>query len=486
MGFDFSWIKMWLKQMQSPRPSVSEHDRVVITRPQSLPADQINALGFDVSAGWLRPSPYFDTSIFQLYRFIRDNIPDVSAGVWAWTCLCSTPHWVEYNGGEEEDQARAAEIISALDRRLFPYPHQKEAGMDAVIERYFRSVFTYGAFALEAVLSRRRNQLTKVVFIDPSTIRFKRVKGSHNLIPYQVPPGFSGGLSLQSLIDKGKAIELNPNTFYYYGLGADNDNPYGTSILSSIPFVSRIQNKMVADMQATMHNAGYPRYHVRYTPPKQNIGESNDDYKKRIESNFGKLQSEFSSLPPDSNFISYDNVEIIVKDASGKISIEWYNNHRAVTEQVISGMKLAPFMIGKNYGTTETWGTAQYDLMLRNARMVQRGAKRMAEWLRNLELMLAGSPVRSEHHFSENRAAGEQIEAQAEAIKMRTTQGMLDEGLISQQQAARRMGLQKPFVEGPNISRLAIKAKYKFASKKIEVEMEHKTTKESEEGDEEE
>lgn len=460
-----------LFKRRKPEPQ----ERIVITRPKSRPIEQMTGLGIETGDKWLSPSPYFDTAIFQLYRFLRDNVPDVSAGVWAWVCLCSTPHWVEYNGGTEKEQEKAAMIIADLDKRVFPYPHQKSAGMDAVIERYFRSVFTYGAFACEVVLSRRRNQLTKVYFIDPSTIRFKRIKDSHKLVPYQVPPGFTGRLSLQSLIDQGKAIELNPNTFYYYGLGADNDNPYGTSILSCIPFVARIQNKMVGDMQATMHNAGYPRYHIKYTPPKQNIGENNDDFKKRVNANFDKLVTEFTELPPDSNFISYDNVDVIVKDASGKISIEWYNNHRAVTEQVISGMKLAPFMIGKNYGTTETWGTAQYDLMLRNARMVQRGAKRMTEWLRNLELMLAGSPVRSEHHFNQNRSAGEQIEAQARATKFNTVRGMLDEGLISQMQGAREMGLQKPFVDGPNIERLKIKAMYGMGTKKVKVEMEHHT-----------
>ena len=182
------------------------------------------------------------------------------------------------------------------------------------------------------------------------------------------------------------------------------------------------------------------------------------------------MVSEFGELPPDSNFISYDNVQIIVLDASGKISIEWYNNHRAVTEQIISGMKLAPFMIGKNYGTTETWGTAQYDLMLRNAKMVQRGCKRMVEWIHNLELMLHNSPVSAEHHFEGNRVAGEQIQATARAIKVRTVISELDEGFISQEAAARILGYQKTFLDGPNIPRLAVKQKYKAAYKKVEME----------------
>jgi len=512
--------------------------RIAFTAPSARPVEQMSGL-LNIPFGdkILRPSPYFDSTIFTLYKFLRDMMPDIGAGVWAWVCLCSTKHWVEllsstpppvppvrpYTpppaapapraggggfGGRADDpppaprpapaptaapyrpsredaakmaeyqaklieynrqlaeynaeMAKASQIISELDRRVFPFKHQKDSGMDAVLERFFRSVFTYGAFSAEIVLSRRRNQITKVNFIDPSTIRFKRKEGSFELIPYQVPVGFDASvMSLQSMIDSGQVIELNPNTFYYYGLGADNDNPYGTSLLSSIPFVARIQNKMMGDMQATMHNAGYPRYHIKYTPPKQNIGESNADYRTRVEGNFSTLETEFNEVPPDANFISYDNVTVQVLDAAGKVSIEWYNNHRAVTEQIISGMKLAPFMIGKNYGTTETWGTAQYDLMIRNARMVQRAAKRFAEWIRNLELMLAGSPVRSEHHFNENRVAGEQIEAQARNINVKTTMNLLDEGIISQDQAARELGYVKPFLSGPNEQRLSVKAKYK-------------------------
>jgi hypothetical protein len=215
---------------------------------------------------------------------------------------------------------------------------------------------------------------------------------------------------------------------------------------------------MMNDMEKTMHNAGYPRYHVKFTPPKQNVGESVASYKERLNGQFNTVDTAFKSMPPDANFISYDNVQIIVLDAAGKISIEWYNNHRAVTEQIISGMKLAPFMIGKNYGTADQWATSQYDLILRNAKMVQKAAKRMVEWIYNLELMLKGSPVRCEVTFDSNRSAGEQLQNQADDMKMTTIMKKRDEGIITQDQAARELGYQKPALPGPNEDIMFIKS----------------------------
>lgn len=480
---------------------------------KSLPIDQLGSL--TLLNQFLPVSSYYNPSIFAFYRFLRDTMPDISSGIWGWVCLCATGMTTELitqtpltaleppndknkqptraEGDEPQpkenpkakaasallaqQQQQAMQIIKALDMRIFPFDHSKNQGMDGIAEMFFREVFTYGAFACELVVDRRRTGIVKVNTIDPSTIRFKRKPGSYDLIPYQTLPGTStGGLLNQ---DPNSMIELNPNTFFYYGLGVEGDSPYGTSILSAIPFVARIQNKMVSDMQASMHNAGYPRYQVRYTPPKQNTGESPTDYKNRINANFTSLTTQLKDIPPDANFVTYDNVEITVLDAAGKVSIEWYNNHKAVTEQIISGMKLAPFMVGKNYGTTETWGAAQYDLMVRNAGMVQRGCKRMIEWIHNLELMLKGSPIRAELHFDTQTTPGMQAAAQSRSMEITAIMSLVDEGIIDQSTAARELGYMKAALPGPDYERMRKKAEAQGITKEKVAEIKAETDKET-------
>ena len=115
-------------------------------------------------------------------------------------------------------------------------------------------------------------------------------------------------------------------------------------------------------------------------------------------------------------------------------------------------------MIGKNYGTADQWATSQYDLILRNASMVQRAAKRMIEWLYNLELALKGSPVRCSVKFKENRSAGEQLQNQADDMKFTTIIKKRDEGIIDQNQAAIEIGYDRPALPGPNEDILWLKS----------------------------
>ncbi|MFH1739924.1 MAG: hypothetical protein ABIH23_13015, partial [bacterium] len=104
---------------------------------------------------------------------------------------------------------------------------------------------------------------------------------------------------------------------------------------------------------------------------------------------------------------------------------------QAVSEQVISALHLAPFMLGRNWGTTESWGTAQYQLLTNHATTVQENAKRMVEWLRNLELSLHGVPVVCHHQFSPHRKIDEVGSARAEALRTKTGLELLDRNLLS-------------------------------------------------------
>jgi hypothetical protein len=469
-GIITRYVKRLLGAGRGDKPRV-QADRFEIVKPVAKPTDQLgNKLSIH-GREWLMPSDFFDVRVFELYKFLRDNIPDISGGIWAWVALSSTRQTVEYIGGTEKERERASAIVMDLAQRIYPYEHTKNLGMDGVTEHFFRSTYTYGAFASELVLSRRRREVISLNFINPATIRFKRQKNTWKLNAYQTEPG-NKPATFGSPKDKD-LIKLNPNTFYYYGLGADNDNPYGTSMISCIPFVAQIQTRMINDMEKTMHNAGYPRYHVKFTPPAQNVSESNDDYISRIGRQYDQVNNQFKMVPPDANFISYDNVQIIVLDAAGKISIEWYNNHKAVTEQVITGLKLAPFLLGKNYGTADQWATSQYDLILRNARMVQNAAKRMLEWIYNLELMLKGSKVRAEVHFDQNRSAGDQLQNQADDMKMTTIIKKRDEGIITQDQAAKELGYDSPALPGPDEKIMYLKSK--AFTKKVDVDMKHST-----------
>ncbi len=386
------------------------------TRPLSRPVEDSSLAGL-FGYGSLVPHRYAEPSwLYPFFRYIRDSVPDVSAGVWAWVRLCATPQSVEYDNGTDEEIAEAKAIIETLDANLFEFDHMKRQGMDALVNSFFLSVFTYGAFAGEVVLKEDHSGIDRFFIIDPATIRFKRYPTSRRLVPFQATPD-------------GTLRRLRLASFFYYALDADGDNPYGRSPLLSLPFVLRIQQQMIADMGKASHNFGHPTLHLTYRAPERAPGESAVEYNNRIQANFNQVVEGLRAKEADSNFITYDNIEIKVLSPEGS-GVAWHESLQAISEQVIAGLHLAPFMIGRNWGTTETWGAAQYDLLTSNAVSVQRGAKRMAEWLRNTELALRGSRVTTRHHFAPHSRINEYDRARAIEARTRSALSLFEKGLL--------------------------------------------------------
>ena len=402
---------------QNPLQTIPQASQGIGTFPRALPATSGEISQF-FRYGEFVEHPYVDPRVlFPFLKYLRDSIPDVSAGVWAWIRLCSTPQRVSLSGGTEEEQKQGRKVLRALDERIFEFDHMQQQGMDALVNSFFLSVFTYGAFAGEVVLKDDRSGIDKFYMIDPATIRFKRYKTSRRLVPYQLTP-------------EQEVIRLREASFFYYALDSDGDNPYGRSPLMALPFVIKVQQELIADMARATHNAGWPTLHVTYQVPKKEEGESQRSYQNRIRSNYQSIHQSMLTKEADSNFVTFDNVNIKYLSPAGRTQ-RWSESLEAITEQVISGLHLAPFMIGRNYGTTQTWALAQYQLMVNNAISVQRGAKRMCEWLRNLELALAGSQVRSEHHFESHEGLNNFEQAKAFESRVQSYLKLQQQGLVS-------------------------------------------------------
>ncbi len=360
-------------------------------------------------------------AMLEVYRFLRDAIPDVSDAVWTWKRLCQTGYDVEIlEASSEMARARAERLLKALDRRV----NSGDRGMDGLLDVFYASLFTYGAAALEIVLSPSRESIADVVPVDVWTVRFKRERGQ--LQPYQV-------------ID-GEEIRLPRERFVYVGLDRDGTNPYGRSMLRSIPFVVKIQQRLIEDMAKATHNAGWAKLHVKYSPESRERGESVEAYGQRIAGNFEALRTRLSGLEADQNLVTYDNVDVslIRGDSQSRI---FYDNLKAIEEQVITGMHLMPILMGRNYGTTETYGTAQFEIVNRQVEAVNRSVKRILERLYNFELALMWGEARARVRMRTNRTVDVLKEATARGKEIANVLALRDAGLMDAAGTAEMLGI---------------------------------------------
>jgi hypothetical protein len=263
-----------------------------------------------------------------------------------------------------------------------------------------------------------------VVPVDVWTVRFRRE---------------AGGLQAYQL-HRGREIKLPMDRFIYVGLDRDGTNPYGRSMLRCIPFVIKIQQRLLEDMAKATRNMGWPKLHAQYHPGERPRGESPEAYQARIETNFEDLRKRLSRLETDQNLVTYNDVSIDLIQGNTRSQI-FYENHKAIEEQVITGMHLMPILLGRNYGTTETYGTAQYEIINRQVETVNRSVKRILERLYNFELALMWGEARAKVHMRANRTVDVLKEATARGHEIGNVLQLREEGFIDNEQAAMMLNL---------------------------------------------
>lgn len=370
----------------------------------------------------------------KFYRFLKENIPVLNSAIWTWTHLCSAPSAVQIKGTDDPEIIKSAEkIISDLDKRIYEQSYQKFGGADALLVQFFNSLFTDGIVCGELVLTPSGDKIDKFYFIDPTSLRFELKNDRWEIFQQQ-----DGSTSLTT---SGSLAKLNPDSTFYFGLDTQVNNPIGKSLLSSIPFVAKVEQQLVSDMQKTMHNAGYHRLHVKIKPPERSNLESDEAYISRANNYFDKTVEMMRQFGPDDNPITWNDVEInyIGPESRQAASSAWYINHKAMIEDVCAGVHLDPFMLGYSYGLSRSWAGFKLELIFRNVVSIQRTAKRFMEWVRNIELALHGLNLETEHRFDNSLAFGILEKLQAEKMALENIRAKQEAGYISFEEAKREM-----------------------------------------------
>jgi len=359
----------------------------------------------------------------DFYRYLRDSIPIVSAAVWTWRRLCATPQTLTIEGSDSEISA-AWKIVEELDRRIHQNRYLRGSGVNRLCEDFFLEIFTTGTFAGFIVPYADGGGIDYFQQIDSSLVHWENRDG---LQPY-----FED--------ERGNKVYFPRETFFYSALGTDIKNPGGIEPLASIPFVVAIEQMMLEDMARSSHNAGNPRLNVRINPPERFDAEGDAEYVERINSYFDGTVNQFSRLEPDENLFTWSDVEIKVVGAEPGRSYVWKLNREQVIEDVITGLKLFPWALGRPHNATKNWVQAQFNILMQIVDSIQQSGAEFADWLRTTELRMKGNLARPSHRFAPNQDPFLLEKRKAEEIHFRTVHAKHKEGYISQDTAAREMG----------------------------------------------
>ncbi len=342
----------------------------------------------------------------QLYRFMANQIPVISACVGTWVRLAAAPGAFRVVDSKGETRNRLAEArLEKLSDRIFANCSGNRVGLSSLMIELFTSLFRDGVCGGFLTLTRDGSGVDQFVPIDALALCGEQGET---------------GLKLYLETDGGR-VNLDRADFFHMTLSDSLSDPLGRSILQPIPFVAGIEQQLVRDMYRSHHNSGYSRIHVKVTPPARLAGESDSAYTERINRYFDATVDMIKSCDVDENPVTWDNVtiEYIGPSETRSVTNSWFVNHRATIEDICAGTNLAPFLLGYSYGATTTWSGFKFDLVMRQVRSVQAQAANLLERIANIDLALGGLDVKCRFLFDNSLAyqASEQTAVESRRVE---------------------------------------------------------------------
>ncbi|MCP4747288.1 MAG: hypothetical protein GY874_14280 [Desulfobacteraceae bacterium] len=303
----------------------------------------------------------------ELMEFLRESIPIVDAAI---NRLVSLDGHIEIKGNNE---ALVQEIKEWWDS--VPV-NNVQKGVQAFHQNLSAEAFEQGFALGEFVANKQRNDIAGLRVADSKFIKFRRNK-EHSLE------------ILQKSDDDHDYRLLRPESLMYFSIYNENQNPYGTPLMRSCEFVSKIFITIQNAQLNVWERFGDPSYSIIYKTSKKD-GKEHEKRKRQIEKEFAAaIRAKRGGDSADFIRVIDTNSDIIIKviGADGQV-LEMEVPSRHVLEQIVAKTGLPPWMLGLHWSTTERLSNAESEMLLADV-ATRRAAKLplFTDLVRNLLLL---------------------------------------------------------------------------------------------------
>lgn len=372
--------------------------------------------------------PYYHIPIREDYNLnwkLREAVPLIDAAILRLKDLVGFP--------EIEANPRLKNLIDTFLRDL-PV-NRVQVGAQTWARTHLDNAYTYGRAHTEILLTRDLRGVFGLVDVHPTTCAFRPTFDAYvcNVVQYQ----FGGGVP----------ITLIPELLLTSVHDFRGDDPNGTSLIASLPFVAEILIKTWRAHGQLHERFGCPNYHVNWEPPD----DWNDPTGAQTQAILAPMQQNLHASDVDraaGRIRHFWTTGKITVDVMGAMSeqLQFQESAKVFAEQVMAKTGIPPFMMGLSWSTTERMSTAQAKLL---TEVIQAGRRMLEPVLRqliSLHLRLLGRGGNFELRWPEvsmidlidtSRAAW--MDAQAESIKLENLQQMGRLGIYSMPEIAQQL-----------------------------------------------
>lgn len=320
----------------------------------------------------------------EFYEVLRDAVPVVGAAIRRLSALTGTLQ-VEGDNGKLVDELR--EFFTFVPVNDF------QVGIQAFLDNYQNEAFEQGFALHEEVWDAGMTDIVNLRVGDSKLICFttdeKGVLGAaarSQAVPVSGANAnlFDPSTSVQQMISGAwnalgwfpsggiSDVPLNMANKGYLCFHGNNQDPYGESLMSSMPFVAKLFATVLNQGMNVWERYGDPSYNVKYKTTARSLGPDSADVRR------DKIAADFTAaINAKRKGKSGDFVNVVGKDddmvvevigAEGKV-MTMEVPYRLCVEQMVSKTGLSPWMLGINLGANNAGGVkeAEVELVLSDA-----------------------------------------------------------------------------------------------------------------------
>ncbi|MGM9521840.1 MAG: serine/threonine protein phosphatase [Oscillospiraceae bacterium] len=330
----------------------------------------------------------------RLYRAIREAVPVIDAAV---VKLIRLTGGVSAVCTDKQAERGLKEFLETVP------VGRGQRGINAFLDCYMDSLITCGRAVGEIVLSQSR-RAAALVCGDVENIRIK--EGESPLSFKLCAPDESGEIKELPYQELLIFTPYNPEAA----------NPYGVSLMRSMPFLTDILMKIYNALGLNWDRAGNVRFSVVYRPKGDVVDRA---YARERAEQMAKewssaMQSTKSGAVKD--FVAVGDVDIKVIGADGQI-LDSEVPVRQIMEQLVARTGIPPFMLGLSWSSTERMSSQQADLLTSEITAIRRSLEPAILRICDIWLRTNGYSCRTELRWDDINLQDETEEAHAELYR---------------------------------------------------------------------
>lgn len=298
----------------------------------------------------------------RLYRAVREAVPVVDAAIYK---------LIRMAGGVTarcEDRAAERELGEFL--RTVP-TGRGQFGLNAFLDCYLDSLLTCGQAVGEIVPALGNRDVAALLC---GRVQDIEIREGENPLAFSIwGPDETGRMARLPYQDLILFTPLNPEA----------ENPYGVSLLRSLPFLADILMKIYHTIGVNWERCGNLRFAVTCQG-----GEGAAERGKLLAGEWSRAMRETRGGSVR-DFVAAGDVDIRVIGADGPV-LDSQVPVRQILEQIVAKTGIPPFMLGLSWNSTERMSSQQADMLTTEVTALRRTLTPVAERVCRLWLRMRG------------------------------------------------------------------------------------------------